>query len=230
MPSLPSALALGSIGTNSLIVASDLRNNFAAVQTEMNALLAVLAGGAAGQAVGGVGQTLTWGGQPAIFDSMLGGDAATIDITSIPAFRHLRLVVQGRSSAAAITDSVGLRFNNDTGANYDYEILRGGAAVVVGQEAFAQTFAYIGSVAGNTAPAGADGSSVVTINDAQGVTFHKVTSTISSCKTGTTTGTLQTDRIGGFWRSAAAVNRITLILTSGGNFKAGTRCTLYGTD
>lgn len=51
MPDLPSSLALTSIEDGSDIVASDHRNNYAAIQTAVNALKTALAGGTTGQVV-----------------------------------------------------------------------------------------------------------------------------------------------------------------------------------
>lgn len=48
MTALPSSLALTSIQTNASILSADHRNNYAAIQTAVNALITALSGGAAG--------------------------------------------------------------------------------------------------------------------------------------------------------------------------------------
>jgi hypothetical protein len=60
MATLPSSLALTSIADGSNIVASDHRNNYAAIQTEANALLGILDDGLAGQVFKGVGTTVSF--------------------------------------------------------------------------------------------------------------------------------------------------------------------------
>lgn len=60
MATLPSSLALTNIADGANIVADDHRNNYSAIQTEANALLTLLGGGAAGQILAGVGTTLSW--------------------------------------------------------------------------------------------------------------------------------------------------------------------------
>lgn len=60
MATLPSNLALTVIADGALAVAADVRNDFSAIQTETNALLGILGGGAAGQVLTGVGTTMTW--------------------------------------------------------------------------------------------------------------------------------------------------------------------------
>jgi hypothetical protein len=52
MPLLPGSLALASIADGSLIVAADHRNNYAAIQAAVNALIADLGAGLAGQVLG----------------------------------------------------------------------------------------------------------------------------------------------------------------------------------
>jgi hypothetical protein len=49
MPSLPSSLALTSIPASSEILSADHRNNYTAIQTAVNALIAALSSGSAGQ-------------------------------------------------------------------------------------------------------------------------------------------------------------------------------------
>lgn len=62
---LPNDLALTSIADGSAVVASPLRNNFADVQTDVNALVAALSGGAPGQVLTAVdSNTVTYGYPP----------------------------------------------------------------------------------------------------------------------------------------------------------------------
>lgn len=49
MPDLPSSIALTEIPDGAKVVAAPLRNNYAAIQTAVNAVKAALAGGSAGQ-------------------------------------------------------------------------------------------------------------------------------------------------------------------------------------
>jgi hypothetical protein len=55
-----------------------------------------------------------------IAEQLLVGTATTITFSSIPnTYRHLRLVAMGRMNAATTEDYVYIRFNGDTGSNYD---------------------------------------------------------------------------------------------------------------
>ena len=61
MPPLPNTLALENVEDGSSIIASEHRNNYSAIQTAVNALLGILDDGTAGQALLGVGTTLSFG-------------------------------------------------------------------------------------------------------------------------------------------------------------------------
>lgn len=166
-----------------------------------------------------------WG---CIADSTLGGSAASVDFPSIiGTYAHLMAVVYARGDLAALNVSIQMRLNNDSAANYDYQSLRGIAASTNAQETFGST---AGAVIGNmpTATAGANlfGVTTVFLPHYAGSSNNKACVSLSSMKVGTSTGNLFSDLYGGFWRSAAAISRITLV-PSVGNFVAGTRVSLY---
>lgn len=165
----------------------------------------------------------------AISDTTLGGSAANIDITSISAtYAHLLIVAYARSdSASGVAINHLVQFNGDTAANYDWQKLQGSAAAVSAGEVFASTSLAIGLMPTN--PAGANLFSVhmAFIPHYAGTTNNKVCLSINSMKFGVTTGSMAVGLNGGFWRSSAAINRITLLPASG-SFVAGTRITIYG--
>src|SRR6266704_6680502 len=84
-------------------------------------------------------------GAGSIYDTTLGGASATVDITSIIAnYAHLLIEVYARSDTAANTALLGMRFNNDAAANYDYERNYGTGATPTSAESFAQIYAVQG--------------------------------------------------------------------------------------
>lgn len=168
-------------------------------------------------------------GLGAIFDTTLGGTATAVDITSISAsYAHLLVVAYARSDVAATSTGLALRFNNDVAANYDFQQLLGTAATPSAAEAFAQTQMTTGSMPGATAGANLFNASITFIPHYAGSTNNKLALSISATKIGTTTGSVTAYLFGGFWRSSAAINRVTLLPVVGSNFVAGTRVTLYG--
>lgn len=181
-----------------------------------------------GFATGDVMNAAQYGkGIGAIFDTTLGGSAATIDITGIVGtYAHLWLVVYGRGDAGATFSTLLARFNADSTASYDAQVLQGQAATVTAAETFAQTAMQIGNIPAGTAPANLFGSSVGFVPHYSGSSNNKATVTLSSLKLGTSTTLLTVALFGGFWRSSSAINRITLF-PGAGNFVAGTRVSLY---
>jgi hypothetical protein len=163
-------------------------------------------------------------------DSTLAAAAASFDFTSIPAtFAHLMLVLYLRGDAAVTSVDAAIRFNADSGANYDRQLLYGNAATTAASETLAGTSIGLGggTFPAANAPATAFGQSDLCIAHYAGSTKQKSMAARSSGKTGVASGNLYALLVAGFWRSAAAINEIT-ILPSSGNWDIGSRATLYG--
>ena len=162
-------------------------------------------------------------------DTLLGASAASVDITSIPAhWTHLRLVAYARGDTAAANVSLLCRFNGDTGNNYDAILASNShSATLLTAEGLAQASMRLGDIAGSTAPASAFDGWEIVIPEYAGTTGHKTARANGALKGNTTTGNLFVEIGAGWWRSTAAINRITLF-PGAGNFVAGTRVSLYG--
>lgn len=163
-----------------------------------------------------------------LYDSTLAASAANFDIQNIPAsYKHLHLFLQGRSDRAAQTlDTVILRANNDSGANYDTQQLQGVDVAVSTSETFGATSASLGEITAASSTADAAGMIFVLIPNYAGTTFHKTF--FASCydpKSGTSMTIVMN---GSRWASTSAINRLTVISGTASNFIAGTRVTLYG--
>jgi hypothetical protein len=154
-------------------------------------------------------------------NTRLGGN-----ITSI--FKDLLLVVQARSTTAATNDTLNLRFNNDSGANYDVEEQHASAGTVGSSEAVAATQAFqANTVPAASVAAGIFSQTSIEIANYTGTTAQKTVNTRHSGKTGTASGNITVSQVSAFWRSTAAITRLSLFLTLG-SFELGTRITLYG--
>lgn len=182
------------------------------------------------------GQGIIWGGSqyaPAgtmvrLSDTTLGADTASFDITPISgSYIALKLSVYARGDTAAAATTLALRFNNDSGANYDHQYVLGSAASATAAETFAATSASFGAIPANTAGANLFGEAEVWVPHYAGAVNNKTFVSNFAHKSGTASGNLQSGQYAGFWRSNAAISRIT-ILPGAGNFKTGSRCTLYG--
>jgi hypothetical protein len=137
-------------------------------------------------------------------------------------------VVTGSVAAntAATATNILMRFNNDSAANYDYQTHSASATTATAVEGLAQTALVIGQMPANNATASVFGQCSSEMAQYAGTTGQKTANSRWSHKTGTGTGNLQVAQVAGFWRSTAAISRITL-LPAAGNFAIGTRATLY---
>ena len=162
-------------------------------------------------------------------NSTLVADAANIDLTSISgSWAHLMLMCYLRSAAVAAEDNVSLRFNNDSAANYDYQELQGRAATATAAEAFATNEARFATVPGSTSGSNLFAAASICIPHYANASNNKALVTENSTKYGTSTTNMRALTYASFWRSNAAITRITIISDVGANLVAGCRVGLYG--
>lgn len=160
--------------------------------------------------------------------STLVGTAASITFSSIPTtFNSLHLTGYFRSDNAATSATMFLRFNGDTGSNYDYQVVQGNAAVASASEGLAQTQIGIGHSVGNTGGANLFSGISTAIQGYASSANNKALTSKSSYKGGTSSGSLTVTIWSGFWRSNAPVTSLT-VFPSAGNLVSGSRLVLYG--
>lgn len=163
-----------------------------------------------------------------IADTTLTVAAGAIDLQSIPAtFKHLRLVCYLRSTDGGVAVNTLVRLNNDGAANYDFQYISASAAAAVGAEGLGQTSVSIGGMPAAGGGANLFSQAMVELADYTNATNNKSVLSDVIYKYGILSGNMTRYASGGFWRSNAAVNRLT-ILPSAGNLAIGSRVTLYG--
>lgn len=165
-----------------------------------------------------------------IAETILGAAAASITFSSIPAtFRHLRLEVVARGDAALTEVQLRLRFNGDTGANYDWiasAFLEADAQST--SEAVADTFIGLGSnIPAANAPASHAGVVSIFIGDYARTQWHKSAHGMSFHMLAASATNLRNVIGGGRWRSTAAITSLVIPISSG-NYTAGSIFTLWG--
>lgn len=164
-------------------------------------------------------------GVGAIYDTTLGAAAASVDIQNIiGGYAHLLVVVYARTNSGTAAE-LRMRFNNDTGGNYDYQVLDGSAATAQAAETFAATGARVGLIPGTSAGANLFAQVEILIPHYAGSANNKAGCSTCAAKWGTSSGQMQAELDAFFWRSNAAINQLTLYGT--GNLVAGTRVTVY---
>jgi hypothetical protein len=146
-------------------------------------------------------------------------------------YRHLKVEASLRSNRAATTDTVGVRFNNDSTADYESQTATFNGTVsgggLGGVRDTAGTSGAAGSVAGNSATAALFGTLSLQVND-YAAAAKKPTYKGDSFQSASSTDTTIT-HFAGNGKTAEAVARIDLVPTGGGtNWKSGSVATLYG--
>lgn len=190
------------------------------------------------------GQQLAWDGAkyapatPAsttiavLADTTLSAAAASFDFTSIAGtYKHLWVVGYARTDRADPDDDLGIRFNNDSGSNYDgyvYRVLASPPSAN-GPEALAQSSAKLtNTLQGDNAVSGAFGAFEFFVPHYAGAANQKVIQAQASRRRSASAWEIIIYRGTGAWRSNSAITRLTILPLSGTNFKAGSRVALYG--
>lgn len=156
------------------------------------------------------------------------GGVASIDFQAIPqTYDDLLIEMVGRGDTAATAVALVAQFNGDAAANYDGQRLRGFGTTVAASESLGAGSAQVGELTGATADAGSPGAVSIRIPGYARTAFHKTLQSSYSNKRTTTSGNLHMGHHAGFWRSTAAITRVTLAPTAG-NLVEGTRAVLYG--
>lgn len=168
------------------------------------------------------------GGLQKLFDSTLGADAASIDtgaagIAPGHGLLIISIIAQTDKATTGVTN-VALTFNNDSGANYDWqELFNATATSFTAQSAINVTCGH--PLAGNTSY---PGSATVIIPNYDATTFFKVGQSLGGVTdSATTTDGTQITQLG--YRSTTAISRAKIAVTAGSTvLKAGSRLTVYG--
>lgn len=172
----------------------------------------------------------TWVALPTqIGTTTLSSTSASVTFSSIPAFTHLRVHWHVRTNSGNTNDNMLLRFNGDSGANYDFQLIEGSNATATASASTGQTSILIGTAVGGTGTSGFFSNGVVNVVGAsQAASGHvaTVTGTWYACWSGTA-ATSQAGTTGGLWVPSGAITSITL-LPAAGSFAAGSAFSLYG--
>lgn len=168
-------------------------------------------------------------GMSLISETVVSIAVASVTFSSIPqGFRHLVLFTRGRTDAAVEIDSIVMRFNGDSGANYDFEQFYGNGATVVASAGRATSTMVVQFIEGASSRANlfAAGISFILGYSVSGVEKTAI-------NLGQAFGNLSADADlyavfrSGLWRNTSVITSVALIPGSG-NFVSGSRFQLYG--
>lgn len=158
------------------------------------------------------------------------GSTDTMSFTSISgSYTNLRIIFSGRSTDNSEVQTVGLRFNNDSSGDYDYQYAIGndGSAGAGHTENSTSITAFLLPGSSANIVSGIPGSGVADIPNYTGTTFFKTLNSQAGMIGKPSSGWRYQVSYYGHWRDTSAVTRIDLV-ASAGNYTAGSTATLYG--
>lgn len=137
-------------------------------------------------------------------------------------YMDLKIIGYVRTSKAAVSTSLLLNLNNDTGSNYSMQYLYGGGTTVAAATANT-TYAYGGWVAGANATANVFSTVIIDLLDINSGKFKHIMA--HSVETNDVTNYVA--KFAQVWKSQAAITEIDLTGVSA-TLEAGTRFDLFG--
>jgi hypothetical protein len=139
-------------------------------------------------------------------------------------YKHLQVRMVARSDNADTNSGINLRFNSDTGSNYDFHQLLGNIAATIITSTASLNLAQTGGLfaAGNNSTASAFGGAILDILDVYAAK-HKTLRSLSGIMGEGEFIALRS----GAWRDTSSVTSITFFGIDR-NFVAGSRLSLYG--
>jgi hypothetical protein len=137
-------------------------------------------------------------------------------------YKHLQIRWTGRTNRAAVTDNLSVRFNSDTGSNYNQHQLLN----IASSSNTSQTrIPFNDGLLGASASANNFGGGYIDILEYSSTAKHK---TIKAAHGVYNSGATIVSFVSGAWRSTSAITSVTLNLTTGSSFVSGSRFSIYG--
>lgn len=156
------------------------------------------------------------------------GASGTLDFSNIPTtFRHLFIIGQILLDGAVVDADVNIRFNNDSGANYNEQDILGINATPTATAATGQTEANVGTFPGASATANHVGQLQLHIAAYKDTDLFKTFVGQFNSLPDNTVANFDAGAVSGLWEDTTAIDQIEL-LSSSGNFETGTSVSLYG--
>ena len=158
------------------------------------------------------------------------GGAASLTVGSIPGtYTGLLCVFNGRGTTAANFVQNTIRFNGDTGTNYDSEEFNATGTSSGFNQQTGQTSGRIGYIPGSTATANRSGSASIHVPEYVNTTFDKLAAGIVGAAFNTAAGGINAGAPSVCWRPAtpAAITSVTMLPASG-NYVQGSTLRVYG--
>lgn len=156
-----------------------------------------------------------------------GGEASWTSAAIPAGYKDLIVTVVGQSEAVGASDDLCMRFNGDSGANYDYQTNSGNASWFFSQGVAAVKF-IVGWLSGAGAGATRPSRSQIVIHDYAGTVWMKGYTAESGLSQGTAANQQWSGKFSGTWRNTAAITTLTFLSGSGSDLTVGTVIRIYG--
>jgi hypothetical protein len=160
-----------------------------------------------------------------IFSEVLQKDTATLTVQIPSGYKHLMIMGSGRTTEAAYSTNVFVKFNGDAGANYRYVYHGAQASTSLGAQFTAQNSAQLGMFCGASATADAPGVFFAVVPHYAGG-FFKVVLSSAGLHSYSATDMVKLD-LATFWQNTSIIQDATLFPVTG-SFLAGSVLSLYG--
>lgn len=161
--------------------------------------------------------------------TITGSAASSIDIQSIPStYTDLVVKLSLRHTTAGGEDTPYVRFNNDSGSNYDqvFGSARGSGSGTPAQSSGGTTASWIGTLPGAGDTSDSFASIDLFIPNYANTSYYKVH--YAESVTEGMAASLYTRVFGSTWKSTSAINRITVAVNSGYSLAVGSSVNIYG--
>lgn len=154
------------------------------------------------------------------------GSSNTITFSSIPStYQHMQIRAIGRSDRAALTETIYLTINGDTGANHAAHALEGEGASAFALGYSSQNNIQFVKFPGASNASDIMGSFVCDIQDYASTTKNKTIRTFNGYDAN---GSGRIRISSGLWMNTNAITSVSIIITAAGNFTTSSTFALYG--
>lgn len=160
-----------------------------------------------------------------ISTQLISGDTTAVTFSSITStYQHLQLRAVIRSSNASYTEEALIRFNGDSGTNYNYHHIDANGSTISPFGVADSSSIKIGNLTGTNPGTSVFTPYIIDILDYANTSKYKTLKNLQ----GRFANYSNVRLTGGAWRSLSALNSITLSLDYGTNIGSGSRISLYG--
>lgn len=164
-----------------------------------------------------------------ISEVVTSGSASSVAFSSIPQiYRDLELRVRGRGTQASATVKPRIRYNGDSGNNYNNQGFHSAGSGGTNAEQLGVSYNELGDIPAASGTSGYSGLCIADIIDYRGTTFNKPFSSRDGNSYTNTSGQTLAGIFGGCWRTVGTPITSISVFLSAGNFVDGSVVSLYG--